>query len=217
MTRPVYDTAPNTSVLALLPADAFSVLDVGCGTGQLAKQLKARSVVTDGITHNAQERDVAEESCRKVWLFDLKDGLPEPLSRYDAIILSHVLEHVADPAPLLAALPLALSEGGSVICAIPNMLFLYNRLKLLAGRVEYEQYGLMDYTHVRWYTRRTLIQLFERHGFLLERASSNGYFPLGPLRRILPLRFSRLCDDRLIPMLPGLLAKEFVFRFRMAP
>lgn len=216
MTRPVYDTAPNAAALALLPEDATCVLDIGCGTGQLARQLRERSVITDKITHNARESDVAARSCREVWLFDLKDGLPEPLPRYNAIVLSHVLEHVADPGPLLEALPLALCDDGAVICAIPNMLFLYNRLKLLAGRIEYEQYGLMDYTHVRWYTRKTLIQLFERHGFVLDHESSNGYFPLGPLRRILPAGSTRFCDERFVPMLPGLLAKEFVFRFRSA-
>ena len=106
------------------------------------------------------------------------------------------------------------NENGIVICAIPNMLFLYNRLKLIAGRVEYEEYGLMDYTHVRWYTQTTLIDLFEQRGFLLDTFRANGNLPLGPLRRVLPRFIQSWVDEKLVNLFPGIFAWEYIFRFR---
>jgi len=210
----LYDTAPNTGILALVPEGVVSALDIGCGTGQLGAQLMTRAIVTDGITFNQSEKEIASRYLRDVWLFDLESGLPPLHSKYDLIIMSHLLEHIAEPSPLMSALSSYLAKSGRVLCAIPNMLFLYNRLKLLFGRVEYEQYGLMDYTHVRWYTRKTIVKLFNAYGFEVERESVRGYLPLGPLRGILPGRLTASLDRSIVPLLPGILACELLYRFR---
>lgn len=122
------------------------------------------------------------------------------------------MEHVANPSKLMSALDSVLTASGYVLCAIPNMLFLHNRLKLLMGKVEYEEFGLMDYTHVRWYTRKTIRRLFESYGYRIESEVVHGYAPLGPLRKVVTENLASLLDTRVVNWLPDLMACEFAFR-----
>jgi SAM-dependent methyltransferase len=175
--------------------------------------LAKRSIVVDGITYSEEERAVAAQRCRKVWLHNLEEGLPTVNGSYDVVIISHTLEHIANPSQLMSDLKSVLSENGTVLCAIPNMLFLYNRIKLLFGKVEYEQYGLMDYTHVRWYTWKSIVELFEQYGFETDVAKANGNVPLGPIRKLMTKNMASRFDSRVVQMFPGLLAWEFLHRF----
>jgi len=215
MNKTLYNTAANPGILSLILPEAETALDLGCGTGKLGEQLALHSVEADGVTFNEEERTIAAPKYRRIWVYDLENGIPPVDRKYDLVVMSHLLEHLADPSALMVSLPSIMTPRSRVVCAIPNMLFLYNRLKLLAGRIEYQEYGLMDYTHVRWYTRKTLIELFLAHGFNLDEERSTGYLPLGPLRRVLPASFAETLDRRVVPLLPGLLAKEFLFRFNL--
>lgn len=214
MTEKVYNTAPNIGVIDLLPSRISSALDIGCGTGRLCQDLGRVAEYVDGLTFSEKEKELAARYCRKVWVQNVEDGLQQMTSTYEVVIMSHILEHIANPHKLMRDLMSVVSHGGVIVCAIPNMLFLYNRLKLFIGRVEYEEYGLMDYTHVRWYTRITLVELFEHYGFVLERFKANGNLPLGPLRRLLPRSTQWWLDETIVGWWPGLLARELVFRFK---
>ncbi|MGF1500128.1 MAG: class I SAM-dependent methyltransferase, partial [Elainellaceae cyanobacterium] len=90
-----YKNKGNLPVLNRMPETARTVLDVGCGAGDNARLLKERGLVIDGITLSEEEAAASREFCRQVWIFNLEDGLPpEVTDRYDAVICSHVLEHV---------------------------------------------------------------------------------------------------------------------------
>ena len=212
----LYNTQANARILDLVLRTGTSALDIGCGTGKLGTQLKELGIVTDGVTFSETEREIAKKNLRNVWLFNLEEGLPKIGEKYELVVLSHVMEHIADPTKLMMKLDSVLSEKGYIICAIPNMLFLYNRLKLLAGKVEYQEYGLMDYTHVRWYTRKTMIELFSSFNYALDASLFHGYAPLGPIRKACPTNFAKKLDKAIIRMAPGLLACEFAFRFKRA-
>lgn len=214
MNDKIYNTAANKQVIEMLPSRMDTALDIGCGTGRLCQVLGRIAGSVDGVTYSQQERELAAQHCRNVWLHNIDNGLPTEASMYDVVVLSHVMEHIANPKRLMEGIQRVTHRHSVIICAIPNMLFLYNRLKLLAGRVEYEEYGLMDYTHVRWYTRSTLIRLFEDYGFLLDGFKANGNIPLGPLRSFLPYAAQSWLDQRMVAYFPGLLAWEFIFRFR---
>ncbi len=210
----IYNTSANARLLQLLPNNVLTALDVGCGTGKLGAQLANFGIVTDGITYSESELQLANQNLRDVWLFDLEHGLPQIDRKYDAVILSHVMEHISDPSRLLSQLKSVLSPSGHILCAIPNMLFLYNRIKLMAGRIEYEERGLMDYTHVRWYTRKTLLEVFRVHGYCPDAALVHGYAPLGPLRKAVTDKMAQWLDKTIIRLSPDLLACEFAFRFK---
>ncbi len=192
-----------------------TILDLGCGTGRLGESLLDSSIEIDGITSNDVEAHRASRFYRNVWPYNLEDGLPDAVGTYDVIFMSHILEHVAYPEKLMRGVSNVLNPNGIVLCAIPNMLFLYNRIKLLLGKIEYKEFGIMDYTHLRWYTRLTLEKLFKKHGFAPESSAVTGNTPLGPLRKIVPEKIVNSLDDAIVQAFPGILAWEFLYCFRI--
>ena len=211
----VYRGSGNPRLIEYLPENAHTALDLGCASGGMAETLNALGIQTDGVTYSAEEKRLAEQHCRKVIEHNLEDGLPLELASnsYDVIILSHVLEHIADPKKLLEGISQALGPNGRILCAIPNMLFFKNRLKLLAGKIEYQDRGLMDYTHVRWYTRASLEQLFESYGFETLSFNAQGNVPLGPMRSLVSANFAQALDTFFIRLAPSWFAWEYSFSF----
>ena len=96
-----------------------------------------------------------------------------------------------------------------MIVAVPNLLFYRTRAKLLLGKFEYTEDGIMDSTHFRWYTLTTLSRVLEHHGLSVDFAYGEGSAPLGPLRRICPSVCARI--DRLAgAAFPGLFGYQLV-------
>lgn len=215
--NPKYPGESSPSVLARVPAGAARILDVGCGSGGNARLLSAQGVTVDGVTLSAQEAAQAAAYCAEVYVHDLEKGLPDlpPGRLYDAVICSHVLEHIAYPDEMLAGIAAHLKPAGVLIVALPNLLLWKSRLRLLAGRFEYTQTGLMDYTHIRWYSFASARRLLERHGFTVVEAVADGGLPLGPLRRLAPRLFAPL-DRAACRAAPGLLGYEMIYVARAA-
>lgn len=212
-----YTTAGNPRLIDQIPVNTKTALDIGCATGRMAKSLSQFGILTDGVTFNKEEKIEAEKHCRQVWLYDLEQGLPTEMpDKYDIVILSHVLEHIANPSNLLRDIRASISGKSLILCSIPNMLFIYNRLKLLAGKIEYEERGIMDYTHLRWYTKTSLIKTFEDHGFNFVSFTTEGNAPLGPLRKIIPKEMAAKIDRLLLSIAPSWIAWEYSFTFKLS-
>lgn len=147
------------------------VLDVGCGAGANGRALKSRlgAVEIHGIEPNAAAAALARESLDSVftgradaWLASQSEG-GEP---FDAVVLSDVIEHVPDPLGFLRVLrahaPLARARW---FVSVPNYAVWYNRVRTLLGRFDYAWSGLYDRTHLRFFTRRSVVRLLEHAGF----------------------------------------------------
>jgi 2-polyprenyl-3-methyl-5-hydroxy-6-metoxy-1,4-benzoquinol methylase len=200
-------------VLRVVPRAAQTVLDAGCGAGGNARVLAAQGKVVDGITLSAEEAAVVRPLMREVWIHNLEEGLPAGVQgrAYDCVICSHVLEHIVYPERLLAGIRACLEPGGALIVALPNLLYHYNRLALLRGRFEYTSEGIMDNTHVRWYTFRSAQQMLARNGFCVERAFVEARFPLPGLRRFLPPAVLGRLDGWAGRTWPGLCGFQMIF------
>jgi len=158
---------------------------------------------------------LAEQWCEKVYIHDLENGLPNNTkASYDCAICSHVLEHICYPQQLLEDIQEKIVPGGLLIIAVPNLLFWKNRLQLSLGRFEYTDTGLMDYTHVRWYTLDSLSQLIENYGFKTIHGYGTGNIPL-PLRRLVGNRQLTL-DLWAARKFPGLFAHQLILVARKA-
>lgn len=219
-----YANLGNSDVLSEIPdKESLVILDVGCGAGDNARCLVEKGHTVDGITLSKREEISAEEWCRTVWRYDLEKGLPfEALSReYDVIICSHVIEHIAYPLKLLEDINAILSDSdhikrmnsgpgaGGVVVALPNPLFIRNRISWFRGYFEYEDSGLMDYTHLRFYTFFSASRLFEENGFYVVRHYGSGYFPLGLFRRYFPYLASKL-DAWAVRVFPGVFSTQII-------
>ncbi len=199
-----------------------SVLDVGAGTGafaELIRRTRGASVVC--IEPDAMRAALARERGLTVEECTVEEFAARSLQRFDAIVLADVLEHLAYPAPLLLALRPLLAPSGRLLLSVPNVAHWTIRSSLLRGRFDYAPLGLMDVTHLRWFTARTLNQVLSGCGYTVEaQAGSVGewipqYSSQFPWTWIPgPYRFSVL--RRLTKRFPGPFALQHIIRARLA-
>jgi len=149
------------------------VLDVGCSDGRfggLVREQGHHVVGVDLVKHEGVGGRLDEfvEA-------DLNVGLPpETGDGFAVIVAADVLEHTIEPAALLNDMIGRLAPGGSILVSVPNFAHWYPRARVLAGRFDYDQRGLLDRGHVRFFTRRSLERLIADRGLRIERRSVVG-------------------------------------------
>jgi methionine biosynthesis protein MetW len=195
------------------------VLDVGCATGEFAMILRNRlgcDVV--GIEANAQRAQRAAERI-DVHIGYLDRDFSQRYGLFDTVLFLDVLEHVSDPVELLSHARECLQPDGAVIISVPNVAHWTVRLKLLAGRFDYKPTGIMDATHLRWFTMNTIREVVVAAGFkVIEQDVSRGawlpvYADRAPWKWFSANRrkqfLNRLCRSR-----PGLFGCQHVVKAR---
>ncbi|MBI4021183.1 MAG: class I SAM-dependent methyltransferase [Candidatus Aenigmarchaeota archaeon] len=150
-------------IARMIPARS-TVLDVGCSSGYLGTLLAGRDCRLIGVDNDRPALKQAKGYAR-TFLLDLEKGLPPLKEKVDVIVFADVLEHLARPDQVLKAYARFLKPGGRVIVSIPNVANLYVRLKLLAGQWNYEDVGILDRTHLRFYTRATARDFLSACGY----------------------------------------------------
>lgn len=166
-------TGLNPDLLALIPPGAQRVLEVGCSTGGLAHAFKQQHPNCHylGLELDEQAARRARRWCDAVTVCDM-DTLPE--SDYDAFrdrdcwVFGDVLEHLRDPWQVLARIRKVLPAGGCVVVSVPNAQHWSLQAKLAMGDFRYTDGGLHDRTHLRWFTRITLLEMFVQAGFRID-------------------------------------------------
>lgn len=179
----------NMPLLALLGPEGGDILDVGCGSGGAAGVIKeqnpSRSIY--GVTVSTLEATLARPVMAECWVADLEGSWPRELEQrtFDSVICSHVLEHLKSPARVVTRLAALLRGGGRLLIAVPNVAYWRNRLHMLAGHFEYQDGGVLDETHLRFFTFHTADKylLKETPELILDSKVVDGHFPLGILRR----------------------------------
>jgi SAM-dependent methyltransferase len=194
--------------LLLRAPDGAAVLDIGCWDGALGDFLQAeRAATLDGIEPNRDAARRAQRRYRRVVTSRVEDALDEVApGTYDVLLLLDVLEHLPDPWGVLERCRLLLRPTGSALVSLPNVAHWSVRKALLTGRWEYRDYGIMDRTHLRFFSRRGAIDLLQSTGWRIAwESAAIGSAPLirGP--------------DRLIRHLarwPSLFAVQLLFEAR---
>jgi len=139
------------------------VLDVGTATGMLARRSK-KQLRFFGIETVTEWADIASPYYEQIWNCSLENAPEEVLRDYDAIVLGDILEHLPEPELALKRIVGLQTPGSKIIISVPNIANILIRLSLLFGRFEYAERGILDRTHLRFFTYKTFISLIKEAG-----------------------------------------------------
>lgn len=172
-----YFAGARQDLMALVPKDAKRILDVGCGAGRLGQALKADGgrYVAGIELHEASAALAADVLDHVVCgsVMEVKMEELGPPHSFDCIIFGDILEHLLDPWETLRRFSTLLAPNGVVISSIPNIGHISVVVGLLRGRWEYGERGLLDRTHLRFFTYRSIQQLFQQAGLKIVRLERN--------------------------------------------
>ena len=160
----------NPDLLSLIPKDAGTLVEVGCSSGALAREYKRLNSGCRyiGIDVDPSYVQLARRYCDEAIELDIENADERYLRERlvcDCWIFGDTLEHLRDPWSLLSKIRSFISESGSVVACIPNAQHWSIQARLSCGDFRYENSGLLDRTHLRWFTRMTIIEMFAEAGF----------------------------------------------------
>jgi 2-polyprenyl-3-methyl-5-hydroxy-6-metoxy-1,4-benzoquinol methylase len=191
--------------------DGKRVLELGCSTGYMSRDLAARECCVTGVEVDSVAAEKSRAYCQAVYVLDLDApnwtaALPE--KDFDVVLMGDVLEHLARPYETLVHLKGILACNGTLVISLPNVVHWVTRLKILVGRFDYESFGTLDHTHLRFFTTKTARAMIEAAGFRITRfhpaigGRMNGR--------------ARPAWQLLARFLPGLFAYQMLFQARKA-
>jgi 2-polyprenyl-3-methyl-5-hydroxy-6-metoxy-1,4-benzoquinol methylase len=176
----VYYSQPRPEMLPFVPADAKRVMELGCAEGAFAASIKERNgAEVWGLEFNPDAGEQAQAVLDRVLVGDAGARIAELADGYfDAIICNDVLEHLVEPGAILEQLRPKLAPGGVVVASIPNIRYL-PALSQVVFRKDFpqEECGIFDRTHLRFFTHKSIVRLFEGAGYTLrEMQGINKYY-----------------------------------------
>lgn len=163
-----YFNSTRWDLIRLIRNDNNKVLEIGCGTGNTAKALKEKNKAVEviGVEIVPEIAKIAETKLDKVICGDI-ESLDLPYREYfDYVIAGDVLEHLYNPWAIINKIKIYIKKGGYVIASIPNVRN-WRILKdlILKGEWKYVSAGILDNTHLRFFTKKSIIELFKNNGF----------------------------------------------------
>lgn len=194
---------PNTShsrMMAMIGKNK-SVLEFGCASGYMSKVLRENGCRVTGIEFDAAAAEAARAHCERVIVANLNsDVWTQEVgdSRFEVAVFGDVLEHLTDPQTVLRKVRDFLAEDGYVVASLPNIAHGSVRMDLLSGEFQYRRLGLLDETHVRFFTRYGIEELFCECGYLvaeMQRCYRDIFdSELNPVREIVPAQVLALLE-----------------------
>jgi 2-polyprenyl-3-methyl-5-hydroxy-6-metoxy-1,4-benzoquinol methylase len=164
------DSDSHQARIVRLVGTGKRVLELGCATGYMSRALRDRRCQVVAVEIDAKAAERAAAFCERVLVGDLdRLELARDLGedRFDVVVAADVLEHLKDPLATLRAVRSVLKPDGYLLASIPNIAHGSVRLALLSGHFPYSETGLLDHTHLRFYSRETMEKLIEEAGFAI--------------------------------------------------
>jgi len=179
-----YYQGTRSEMLRFIPEGVDTVLEVGCAAGGFGCQLKERGVrEVWGVEVVESAAQQAQKVLDKVLIGDIADLIDQlPIGYFDVVVFNDVLEHMVDPFTVLARIRSKISGRGMVVSSIPNIRY-YHTLRdlVLHKNWEYEESGILDRTHLRFFTTRSIRNMYERLGYRVLRHEGNNPMPKRPM------------------------------------
>lgn len=163
----------NADLLAFIPATCSKLIEIGCSSGALAREYKKINPGCRylGVEIDSEYAQLAGRYCDEVFLVNIEAPSEEfnvSSEKADCWIFGDSLEHLVDPWRVLAKIRQGLPADGCVVACIPNAQHWSVQARLCCGQFRYEDAGLLDRTHLRWFTRMTIIEMFQSAGFRID-------------------------------------------------
>jgi 2-polyprenyl-3-methyl-5-hydroxy-6-metoxy-1,4-benzoquinol methylase len=193
--------------------EGSSCLDVGCGGGDNARILHEHKFKIDGITYSEGEKALVKDLMDDVYVYNLEHGLPKEIvegKKYDFVIMSHVLEHIAYPEKLFSDIKQVSKPDTKIVIALPNMMHYSTRFRILKGNFDYTDSGTMDYTHLRWYTLKSIQQFLKAQHFNIISTNTDVILPLNRVAKYLPKAIAGAARKSLAGISPVLFGRQLV-------
>lgn len=209
-----YDSSHDRLVAWLARRPPCRVLDLGCGPGGVGAALRAAGHEVIGVDRDEVPgvRDRLDGFVKA----DLDEGLPPAVTSGVAVVVAaDVFEHLRRPEDLLDQLAAVLDDGAVVVTSVPNFGHWYPRLRVLSGRFDYDRRGILDRTHLRFFTRRSFERMIRTAGWSIRRREYTG-LPLAIADRGGPapsgaLRFISRLDRALVGIWPTMFGYQFLY------
>ena len=158
-------------IVAMIPDGCNTILDIGCGTGALGKYLKDKGIKE---VWGVEMSSYGASEARKVLDYIVEGNveeinLPFEIEYFDCIVCADILEHLIDPWSMVGKLKKFLKPKGAIVASIPNVAFHRIIRGLLKGKWQYADAGILDRTHLRFFTLQGIKELFLMNGMAIER------------------------------------------------
>lgn len=165
-----YFSGERKEMLTFIPENCERLLDVGCGEGGFGALVKAKNnSEVWGVDINRDAIDAAKNKIDKAIVGDFISNFELPDCYFDVITFNDSLEHFVDPISALKLCKTKLKKDGKIICCLPNVRYFENIHHLLIDLDwKYEDSGILDYTHLRFYTQKSMRRLFDELGYNIE-------------------------------------------------
>jgi len=189
------------------------ILDVGCCEGTLGKYLKQhKQAIVFGIDISNQAIKQAQKNLDQAFTLNIEtDRLPFPQKSFDVIICADILEHLFDPLAVLKKLKPFLKNNGIFILSIPNIANIKIRSNLLLGRFDYQKDGIMDESHLRFFTCKISQKLVADAGLKILALDYSPGFEFFFLKgRILKIKILKTLLHQLTKLSPSLFCRQFI-------
>ena len=167
-----YYSHARSEMLDFIPQDAGKILDVGCGEGSFSLSMKKKfNAEVWGVEINKSASEIAKQNIDKILAGEILTVIDIiPNGYFDCIVFNDVLEHMVDPYAVLEKVKVKLTPVGVIVCSIPNVRHI-NVLKklLIEGQWKYEDEGIIDKTHLRFFTKKSIVDMFNNLDFRIIR------------------------------------------------
>ncbi|OGM27015.1 hypothetical protein A3D00_01940 [Candidatus Woesebacteria bacterium RIFCSPHIGHO2_02_FULL_38_9] len=155
------------------------VLEIGCAYGYITRELTKKGCKVYCIEKDFRAAQIAASFCRQIVVGDIeeKDILEKvKVKKFGTIIFADVLEHLKNPVGVLKRSVEFLNDGGRIIISVPNISFVTNRLTHLLGKFDYTKTGIMDESHLHFFTKKSISELIDKAGLRVSKFDYVGNF-----------------------------------------
>lgn len=158
---------------ASLIENGSRVLEIGCATGFMGEYLiKNKNCTVIGVELGKDEAAIAKKKLTKVLIGNIESDVIireiNALGKFDVVFASALIEHLKDPWAALKTWKKFLTKGGYIVISTSNIAHWSMRLKIIRGEFAYQEYGILDNTHLRFFTYKTFQDLVKESGFSIE-------------------------------------------------